>query len=171
MLIFPNTSATALALHPKSFGEMSRGGVTGATVCVMNCFFVFMLQASQLNWDLKKNCWKERHCLNHKDSMCCHIWNLSQALSSQTPSMSELLIGHMCVERPCGWQPYSGTLDYWLGHLVTWNRPLLGLNDVYHVWLSGYKCVTAHFHHGDLHTAVCCHISRCKLPILHSSFY
>lgn len=159
MLISPNTSASVLALHPKSFGEMSRGEVKRGNSMCDELFFCFYV--TSITIELRQK--------------CCHILNLSQALSFQTLSMSELLIGHMCVERPCGWQPYSSTLDYWLGHLVhcqmTWNRPLLVLNDVYHVWLSGYKCVTAHFHPGDLHAAVCCHISRCKLPILHSSFY
>lgn len=124
------------------------------------------------NWIETKN--SERHSLNH-NSMCCHILNILQALCSPAPSMSGLWNGQMAIELLHGWKPLSSTLDCWLGHLTHWqitrNWPLLGLNYVYYVWLSGYMCVTTHFHHSDLHSTVCCHISCCKVPILHSSFY
>lgn len=69
---------------------------------------------------------------------------------------------------------YRTTLDCCLRHLkrwqITWHWPLRGLNDVCHVWLSAYKCVTTHFHHSDLRIKACCHINCCKLPIPHSHF-
>lgn len=45
-------------------------GKRGATVYVMNCFCSFTIELRQKLWR------GERHCLNHKDSMCCHVCNI-----------------------------------------------------------------------------------------------
>lgn len=55
MLIFPNTSATALALHPKSFGEMSRGGGgNGGNSMCDELFFCFYVTSITIELRFKK---------------------------------------------------------------------------------------------------------------------
>lgn len=127
----------------------------GNSMCDELFFFVtsFAIELRQKLW------WGERE----RDT----VW------ITRTPTLYMLssCIHVKAAEWLYGWEPY--TLDCWLGDLmrwqIIWNWPLLGLDGVCYMWLSGYKCITTPFHHGVtfiLVFAVCC-----KLPIRHSSFH
>lgn len=123
MLIFPNTSPTALALDPKSFEEMGQRGKEGQQY-VWWFVFVFLLfflsQASPLNWDKTyfDGVW-DTVWIKRTPCVVIYLYHFTGLVLSNT-------IHVRAVEGPYGWwiATWIKAIQQYIG-LLTWTHNIL----------------------------------------------